>query len=62
VDLGENSYRAILEMLVRTFDPEHGVVTSSKYLDKVGVANPWEAGMFTYVRGGLVEQRPFDNK
>lgn len=58
-DLGEDTYRAILELLVRLFEPEHGVVTSNEYLDRIGVVNPWDAGMFTYVHGGIVEQHPF---
>ena len=53
-------FRTVLNGIVRTFDPEHAVVTSDAYLAKRGALNPWDAGMFTYHRGGTVEEHPFD--
>lgn len=60
VRLGEDSSRALLEALVRAFDPDHAVVTSHEHLAKAGVTNPWEAGLFTYQRGGRIEKHPFE--
>lgn len=51
----DESSRAVLEQMVRAFDPDHAVVTSNAHLAKAGVLNPWEAGKFTYHRGGDIE-------
>jgi hypothetical protein len=57
---GEDSCRAVLEQMVRVFDPDHAVVTSHEHLAKIGVANPWEAGWFTYHRGENIEKHAFE--
>lgn len=49
-------YRALMEEMVRAFDPDHAVVTSHEYIARAGATMPWEAGIFTYTRGGPVEQ------
>lgn len=57
--LSEDSCRAILEDMVRIFDPEHAVVTSDECLARVGATKPWEVGWFTYARGDGIRQHPF---
>ena len=54
--LTDNSYRTIMEQMVRAFDPDHAVVTSHEYIGRAGATMPWEAGLFTYTRGGTVQQ------
>ena len=54
--LSEDSYRAILEEMVRVFDPDHAVVTSHEILARSGATKPWEAGLFTYARGAGIRQ------
>lgn len=66
LDLGDDDqysegwYRAVLEEMIRIFDPDHGVVTSDAHLVKRGALHPWEAGVFTYRRGGIVEAHSFE--
>lgn len=57
--LGDDSCRAILEEIVRIFDPEHAVIASDDFLARAGATKPWEAGWFTYVRGDGLRQHPF---
>ena len=52
----EHAYRAIMEQMVRVFDPDHAVVTSVECLERAGATMPWEVGLFTYARGGTVRQ------
>lgn len=47
----DDSYRRLLEALVETFEPEHGVVTRYDWLVQAGSKEPWEAGLFTYAKG-----------
>jgi len=47
-ELGREAYRALLEEVVRAFEPEHAVVTSHEHLARTGAKHPWEAGWFTY--------------
>lgn len=54
--LSEGTYRTIMEEMVRAFDPDHAVVTSHEYMARAGATMPWEAGLFTYTRGGTVQQ------
>jgi len=54
--LSESAYRTIIEEIVRAFDPDHAVVTSHEYIARAGATMPWEAGIFTYTRGGTVQQ------
>ncbi|WP_437293713.1 Imm52 family immunity protein [Sorangium sp. So ce426] len=56
----EDWYRTVLGEMIHAFDPDHAVVTSDSYLAKRGAGNPWEAGMFTYHRGGAIEVHPFE--
>ncbi len=52
----EDFYRVLIEEMVQAFNPDHAVVTSDDYIRKAGVIMPWEAGVFTYTRGGIVQQ------
>jgi hypothetical protein len=52
-------YRALLEEMVRAFDPEHAVVTTHEYRERMGATKPWEAGWFTYARGEGIQEHPF---
>ncbi|MEO0593840.1 MAG: Imm52 family immunity protein [Myxococcota bacterium] len=62
LDLGDDDqqtagfYRALLTELVRAFEPDHAVVASHDDSARTGATMPWEAGMFTYTRGGTVQQ------
>lgn len=56
---GEVSYRPIMEIIVRAFDPDHAVVTNHEYIGRAGATKPWEGGLFTYHRGGVIEQHTF---
>lgn len=56
LDLSRSECRGVLESAVRAFDPDKAVVTSTEYLTKMGSAQPWEAGVLTYTRGGKVEE------
>lgn len=58
--LSDEQYRAILEEMVRVFDPDHAVVTSRAHLAKAEVRNPWDGGRFTYHRGGKIEEHAFE--
>lgn len=58
-DLDRSICRAALEAAVQAFDPDKAVVTSTEYLETVGVTEPSEAGMLTYRRGGKVEEHSF---
>jgi hypothetical protein len=60
--IGESSYRRIVEAIVSAFDPDHAVVTSHELLARAGVTKPWEAGLFTYRRGGGIEQHTFAHR
>jgi hypothetical protein len=61
LDLGEDCtvtmdvYRALVTEMVRAFDPDHAVVASDGQMRRAGATKPWEAGVFTYTRGGAVE-------
>lgn len=49
-----DAYRPIMEALVRAFDPENAVITSSELIrDR---PRPWEVGLLTYERGGQIEE------
>jgi len=53
--LGDDWYQAVLGDMVRVFDPDHAVVTSDRLLAERGASHPWEAGLFTFHRGGVIE-------
>lgn len=53
--LSAKTCRTIMEDAVRVFDPDDAVVNSDKRIAKAGVSHPWEGGMFTYHRGGVIE-------
>jgi hypothetical protein len=61
LDLGEDNqhseefYREIIEEMVRAFEPNHAVVTSDEFIGRADANMPWEAGLFTYSRGGTVQ-------
>jgi hypothetical protein len=61
LDLGHDDqqtasfYRALIEEMVRAFEPDHAVVTSDDHIARAGGTMPWEAGVFTYTRGGTVQ-------
>ncbi len=57
---GPDWYRTVLNELVRSFDPDHGVVRREASLTKRRTLHPWDEGMFTYHRGGVIEAHPFD--
>jgi hypothetical protein len=42
----------VLGVMIRTFDPDHAVATSSQALDAASARHPWEAGWIRYERGG----------
>lgn len=46
---------AILELMVRHFDPEHAVATSNELLDRHSAERPWEAAWLRYARGGAIQ-------
>jgi len=59
VGFNENVWKEILAAAVRELDPDQAVVTSNEYFVQKCTANPWEAGWFTYQRGGSIEEHPF---
>lgn len=60
LDLGreqpDNNYRSILENMIAAFEPDHGVVTTYEWLPKSRGTRPWEVGLFTFHRGGVIEK------
>lgn len=58
-EIGQDLYQRIMEAVVRAFDPDHAVVTSHEHISRVGATRPWEAGLFTYHRGGRIERHTF---
>ncbi|MCG8421216.1 MAG: hypothetical protein MJE77_25120 [Proteobacteria bacterium] len=55
-----DDWKALLEAMIRAFEPDHAVVTSHEHLDRVGAEAPWESGWFTYQRGGEIQEGPFE--
>ncbi len=51
--LDDTAWMGLLKALIAAFDPDHAVVTSREYLDRLDEAPPWAAGKLTYERGGL---------
>ncbi len=58
--IGRDSYQRVMEAAVRAFDPDHAVVTSHGLMSRAGATRPWEAGLFTYSRGGRIERHSFE--
>lgn len=54
------SWRALLEAMVRDFEPNHAVVTSHAHLQRTGVTAPWQAGWFTYDCSSGIREHSFD--
>lgn len=60
LDLGDEDrgadghHRTLIEELVRAFDPDHAVITNHDILRRAGTSAPWQAGLFTFHRGGAV--------
>ena len=52
-------WKRLLDAFVRELDPDQAVVTTSDFLAQRGAANPWEAGWFTYFRGGSTQEHSF---
>jgi len=59
-ELKENDWKNLLEAMIQSFDPDHAVVTSHEYLERVGAPKTTDAGWFTYERGGEIRQHPFE--
>lgn len=51
-------WEPILTAAIDAFDPDHAVVTSNALLDRVRAQRPWEAGLITYARGGVLTAHP----
>ncbi len=56
VALSPDVLKKLLEEMIRAFDPDEGVVTDKKHMRQMGLSKPWEAGWFTYERGGEVKE------
>jgi len=48
---------AILQVMIRQFDPDDAVATSNELLDRHGAERPWEAAWLRYERGGSIQSR-----
>ncbi len=57
--LSKESYRILLEMMIRAFVPDHAVVTSNERLARAGAKKVWETGWLTYERGGELREDSF---
>lgn len=49
-------YERVLNVLVESFEPEHGVVTRHDWLDQAGAKHPWDAGLYIYARDRGIER------
>lgn len=58
----KEKWRRLLAAAVSATDSDHAVVTSMEHLAQSGATHPWEAGLFTYHRGGSIEEHPFKGR
>ena len=45
-------WRDLLDAFIEEFDPDHAVVTDFDVLRSANAQEPWQAGLFTFERGG----------
>ena len=55
--LDRDLLRKVLSAAIESFDPDHGVVTSSETLAGAKAEDPWQRGWLTYARGGPMVER-----
>jgi hypothetical protein len=54
-EIERTTLEGALNAAIRAFDPDNAVVTSHERMDRTGAKKPWEAGILTYERGGVVK-------
>ena len=58
--LTEAKWETLSRLVIELFDPDALVVTSHNHIEKKGGGKPIDVGgMFTYRKGGVLQQHPF---